>query len=65
MNALPTFRLKTRAITFDDRLQQVRIVKYNRPGAKPSQIRFLSYRDDAGFRYLQKYRKDWAKAIRF
>jgi hypothetical protein len=73
MNQLPTIRLKTRVITFDDRLQQVRIVRMSSPSKRSARsfagywpvgkIRFLDYKSDDGFRYLKKYRKDWSKAI--
>jgi hypothetical protein len=61
---LPTINLKTRIITFDDRLQQVRVVEKTKSG-RPGAIRFLNYHDDDGFRYLKKYRKNWIEVIRF
>lgn len=74
MNALPSVRLKTRIITFDDRLQEVRIQRLSRPSKRSASsfngywpvgpIRFLKYKDDDGFRYLKKYRKDWMNVIR-
>jgi hypothetical protein len=63
MNQLPTIKLKTRAITFDDRLQQVRVIERVASGYH-GKIRFLNYKDDDGFRYVKKYRKDWHKIIR-
>lgn len=74
MIELPTIHLKTRKITFDDRLQQVRIVSMSRPSKRSASsfnghwehgpIRFLNYKDDDGFRYVKKYRKNWADIIR-
>ena len=63
MIELPTIRLKTRTITFDDRLQQVRIM-YGHRMPPTGGIRMLNYKDDAGFRYLKKYRKNWQQIIR-
>jgi len=74
MNELPTIRLKTRKITFDDRLQQVRIQRMSSPNRRSAsafngywpvgKIRMLNYKDDDGFRYLKRYRKNWEKIIR-
>lgn len=59
---MKTIKLKTRMITFDDRLQQVRIIEKTSKGYH-GKIKFLNYRDDDGFRYLKKYRKNWIDVI--
>ena len=71
---LPTIDLKTKSITFDDRLQQVRIIKRTRQSRKSAscfngnwptgEILFLNYKDDDGFYYVKKYREDWANIIK-
>jgi hypothetical protein len=43
MIKLPTIRLKTRTITFDDRLQQIRIIDTT---VRHGKIKFLNYKDD-------------------
>ena len=55
---LPHVHLSKVIIWFDDRLQQVRIIKNQR-----GEIRFLNYRDDDGFYYVKKYRKNWADIV--
>ena len=63
---LPSVQLKTKMITFDDRLQQVRVLAKKRNGQLSHgmmSIRFLNYNDDDGFYYVKKYRKDWASII--
>jgi len=67
MSELPTIHLKTRDITFDDRLQQVRVLKKNKKGQFShgmKSIEFLNYRDDEGYRLVRKYRQDWADIIK-
>jgi len=65
MSELPSIQLKTRMITFDDRLQQVRILDKDARGRiKHGPIRFLNYRDDDGFYYVKKYRKNWQHIIK-
>ena len=64
MNELPKVELKTKLITFDDRLQQVRVIAKDTHGRARGAIRFLNYDDDDGFRYVKKYRMDWASVIR-
>jgi hypothetical protein len=64
---LPSIRLKTRMITFDDRLQQVRVIHKAGPNDKGynGRIEFLNYKyDDKAFYYLKKYRKNWMDVIR-
>lgn len=74
MTQLPTIHLKTRSITFDDRLQQVRVIHRTRPSKRSAsmfsggwptgKIEFLNYNDDKGFYYMKKYRpKEWMKVI--
>lgn len=66
MIRLPSKTLKTRMITFDDRLQQVRVLKKTRSGSLSHSlmgIKFMNYKDDDGFYYVKKYRKDWANVI--
>jgi len=63
MIELPTISLKTKSITFDDRLQQVRIIEKVKDGYL-GRIDFLDYEDDRGFFYLKKYREDWQDVIR-
>ena len=65
MGELLTIKLKTKSITFDDRLQQVRIIAKTSTGYD-GPMRFLNYKDDDGFFYLKKYREqdDWIKVIR-
>ena len=62
---LPSVQLKTKMITFDDRLQQVRVLGKNKDGSisHTIPIQFLNYNDDDGFYYVKKYRKDWASII--
>lgn len=60
---LPTLDLKTRRITFDDRLQQVRVIHKTKNGYV-GMIEFLNYRDDPGFNLMKRYRTDWFKVIR-
>jgi hypothetical protein len=52
MKALQTIHLKTRSITFDDRLQQVRVVQKGR-----KKIEFHSYTDARGWFYIKKYKR--------
>ncbi len=66
-NQLPQVRLKTRLITFDDRLRQVRVIHKSgrRLPAVPSQggydgkIEFHNYKSDKGLKYINKYRPSW------
>lgn len=61
---LPKVVLKTKLITFDDRLQQVRIIEKTSTGYD-GPMRFLNYRDDDGFFYVKKYRpNDWIHVIK-
>jgi len=62
MIELPKVELKTKLITFDDRLQQVRIIQRVSSGFH-GEISFLNYNDDDGFYYMKKYRADWANII--
>ena len=65
---LPQVRLKTRLITFDDRLRQVRVI--HKSGRKspvvPSQngydgmIEFYPYTSKKGLMYIQRYRPSWS-----
>jgi hypothetical protein len=60
---LPSVCLKTKKITFDDRLQQVRIIEKTSSGYD-GRMHFLNYQDDNGFRLLKKYRpNDWIHVI--
>ena len=52
MRELFTVRLKTRWITFDDRLNQVRVVHLPIPGP----IEFHDYGSEKGLYYLKKYK---------
>ena len=58
-NSLPMVELKTKQITFDDRMQQVRIIEKDNHGKPLGKITFLDYKDDDGFYYLKKYRPNW------
>jgi len=67
-NSLPCVEMKTRTITFDDRLQQVRILHKDTRTGKYfkgfNSIEFLKYKDDVGFRYVKRYRENWADIVR-
>lgn len=64
-NELPNIQLKTKMITFDDRLQQARILEKDIKGhIRHTPIKFLNYKDDDGFYYVKKYRKDWMDIIK-
>ena len=66
-NMLPHVELKTKSITFDDRLQQVRVIEKDAHGRLKhgfGSIKFLNYRDDDGFYYVKKYRPNWDSVVR-
>lgn len=55
---LPTFDLKTRRITFDDRLRQIRIIENNGSPANNGYMGgmdFIPYDSEKGDTYLMKY----------
>ena len=62
-NELLNVKLKTRMITFDDRMQQVRVVHKASPKDKGyfGFIEFLDYRDDKAYHYILKYRREELK----
>lgn len=65
-NELLNVKLKSRMITFDDRMQQVRVVHKASPKDKGymGHIEFLSYKnDDKAYKYIMKYRREEIKQI--
>lgn len=66
---LPTFDLKTRRITFDDRLQQVRVIQRvslsQGNNGYMGRMEFIPYDSDTGFNLLKRYFGDnWVNRVR-
>ena len=63
-HSLPMVDLKTKLITFDDRMKQVRIIQKDSKGRPLGHIDFLDYKEDEGFYYLKKYRPNWLEILK-
>jgi hypothetical protein len=57
------FCLKTKFISFNDDLQQVRIINKEKSSKLSSMTEFYDYKSSKGISYVKKYRHNWRDII--